>query len=92
MSEREKRAVGVAVGAGLVALVILWRQAQAAQYGRFIGTVIDANTEAPIVDRIVYIDDYPSVRPTDESGSFVVSVPPGTYYTLSVGGYEPVAI
>ena len=63
-----------------------------AKTASFNGSIIDAITGMPIVGETVYIDDYSSIKPSDVSGYFVVNVPPGTYYTLSVEGYEPISI
>ena len=57
--------------------------------GRLYGTIIDAITREPIIGKLVYIDRYPSTDLTNNAGYFICeNIPPGTYYTLAVEGYE----
>ena len=56
--------------------------------GTFYGTIRNAEAVGKYVD----IDGYPSTNPIDSSGYFQVVVPPGTYYVLTVEGFEPYSL
>lgn len=85
--------IGVLTGVGY-AIYRLFRKPPIPpeEYGSFYGIIVGAITGMPIVGEYVYIDGYGSETPSDGSGYFIVNVPPGTYSTLTVGGYIPVSI
>jgi len=53
--------------------------------GIFYGTI----TNSDAVGKYVVIDSYRSSQPIATNGYFEVVVPPGTYYTLNVEGFQP---
>jgi hypothetical protein len=84
----------LAMRASLHALFVILALAVAAAPGlaqgpTVTGIVIDARTEQPIGDVLVYVESQPAFTSTDSEGRFALALPAGTYsITASVIGYN----